>query len=270
MGLTRFAPHLRSVLVLTGAVLCSACFQFSTVVSIKPDGSGTIDQHLLFTQAAVAQLRQFAALGGGTAGEFDPVSEQQARDAAATLGTGVTYVSSTPINSPEGVGRDIKYAFTDVSTLKLDQAPPAPGGMPSPAPQAAGSEPRVSFTLARQPDGNALLTVKMPQLPAVGGDNGAPFNGPTADQLAMLKPMLAGARLTIAIEPTGRLVRTSSPYVTGNRVTLLDLNVDALLADDSVLQRLRGAQTPAEAKTILQGVPGLKANLDPELTIEFQ
>lgn len=258
--------YARFALLLAGGVLCSACFQFSTVVSVKPDGSGTIDQRMLFTQAAVAQLRQFATINGGT-GDFEPVSEQQARDGAAALGPGVTYVSSTPINSPEGVGRAITYAFTDINTLKLDQAPPPPGGMPAPASPGADSEPRVSFALTRPAGGNALLTIKIPQLPAIGGDAA---NGPSLEQFAMLKPLLAGARITIDIEPAGRLVRSSSPYVSGNRVTLLDVNVDALLADDTLLQRLQAAKTPDEAKAILKNVPGLKANLDPELTIEFQ
>src|SRR5207247_824369 len=119
----------RFALVLAGALLCSACFQFSTVLTLKADGSGTIDQRLLFTQATVAQLRQLAALGGGGT-DFDPVSEQQARDTAATMGPGVTYVSSTAINNSDGVGRDIKYAFTDITQLRIDQAPPPPGGLP--------------------------------------------------------------------------------------------------------------------------------------------
>src|SRR5438132_4659933 len=105
---------LRFVLVLAGALLCSACFQFSTVLTLKADGSGTIDQRLLFTQAAVAQLRQLASLGGGTQ-DFDPVSEKQVREAAASMGPGVTYVSSTVINTSEGVGRDTKYAFADIN-----------------------------------------------------------------------------------------------------------------------------------------------------------
>ena len=71
----------------------------------------------------------------------------------------------------------------------------------------------------------------------------------------MLKPMLAGARLSIEIEPAGTLVRTSSPFVTGRRVTLLDVNADALFKDDTLLQRLQAAATPEEMKTILKSVP---------------
>ncbi len=262
--------YARFVLLLGAALACSACFQLSTVIRVKPDGSGTIDQRLVFTQAAVAQLRQFAALGGGrggTSGAFDPLSEQQARDAAATLGPGVTYVPSVPIDSPEGVGRDIRYAFTDVNTLKLDQAPPPPRGMPSP-PAGSAAEQRVTFAMTKQANGNSLLTITVPQLPALSGK--AQTSGPTAEQLAMFKPMLAGARLSIAVEPAGRLVATSSPYVAGQRVIVLELNLDDLLRDETLLQRLQAARTPEEAKAILKEVPGLKANLEPEITIEFQ
>src|SRR5712691_11720574 len=154
--------YVRSALVLAGALTCSACFQFSTVLTLKFDGSGTIDQRLLFTQATVAQLRQLAALGGGGT-EFDPVSEQQARDTAATMGPGVTYVSSTAINNSDGVGRDIKYAFTDITQLRIDQAPPPPGGLPVASPSTDASD-RISFKLTRQADGHALLTIAVPQL----------------------------------------------------------------------------------------------------------
>jgi len=254
-------------LVLLGAIACSGCFQFSTVLTLNADGSGTIDQRLLFSQGAVAQLRQFAALGGGGA-DFDPLSEQQARDAAANLGPGVTYVSSTPIDSSEGVGRDIRYTFTDINQLSLDQAPPPPGGLGAPPP-GAGSGSNVTFKLTRQLDGRSVLTIALPQLPTGGGD-AKPSIVPSAEQVAMLKPMLAGARLAIEIEPAGTLVRTSSPFVTGRRVTLLDVNADALFKDDTLLQRLQTATTAEEMKTILKNIPDLKLNLDPEITIEFQ
>jgi hypothetical protein len=135
----------------------------------------------------------------------------------------------------------------------------------------ADSSDRVAFNLTRQADGHSLLKILVPQLPVGRGDNASPSsNSPSADQIAMIKPMLAGAHLAIAIEPAGRLVRTSSPYVSGQRVTLVDVDVDSLLSDDTLLQRLQAARTPDEAKAILKAVPGLKINLDPEITIEFE
>src|SRR5436190_89582 len=84
----------RAILTTLAAVCCSGCFQMTTVMKINGDGSGTVEHRMLFTTQALAQIRQFSALGGrGQA--VDPTSEQQAREMAAALGPGVTYVSST-------------------------------------------------------------------------------------------------------------------------------------------------------------------------------
>jgi hypothetical protein len=56
--------------------------------------------------------------------------------------------------------------------------------------------------------------------------------------------------------------------VEGNRVTLLEVDLDQLLKDD-VLARIREARTPDDLKAVVASVPGLKLNLDPEITIEF-
>src|SRR5204863_4532884 len=103
---------------------------------------------------------------------------------------GVTYVASTAINNSEGVGRDIKYAFTDIRQLRLDAAPPPPGGLPITAP-GANSADQVSFQLTRQADGHALLKISMPQLPLLSANGSLSSNSPSADQIAMLRPMLA-------------------------------------------------------------------------------
>lgn len=249
--------------------MCSGCFQLTSVLAVKADGSGTIQQRLLFTPAALAQIRGLAAVAGGNGQSFDPVSEPQARAAAAALGPGVAYVSSMPINTPEGQGRDITYAFTDINQLRIPLEPPIPGGGIVGAQGASMNQ--ASFKLTRQPDGNALLRIIVPKPPMPGPTSSAQGGASPLplDQLAMFKQMLAGARLAIYVEPDGQVVRTSSPHVEGRRVTLIDVALDPLLKDDTVISRLQAARTPDEAKTILEGVPGMKVNFDPEITIEF-
>jgi hypothetical protein len=268
--------YVRLLLLASAALVTGACFQISTVLTVNTDGSGTIQQRMLFTQAALTQLRQFSAFGGGGGGSqnFDPLSEQQARDAAATLGPGVTYVSSTPINTAEGQGRDVKYSFRDINQLHIAQTPPAPGGI-SVNSSSLNTDAQVAFALTKQPDGTSLLKVVMPQTPLTpSAGNGAPGRGgnslPSADQMALIKPMFAGARMSLAIEPAGQLIRTSSPYVDGRRVTLVDVNLDSLLANDTLLQRLQSSKSPEETKALLKDVPGVRLSLDPETTIEFR
>jgi len=64
-------------------------------------------------------------------------------------------------------------------------------------------------------------------------------------------------------------VKTSSPYVDGSRVTLLEVDLDQVLKDETLLPRLQAAKTQDEAKAIVQGAAGLKINLDRDITIEF-
>jgi hypothetical protein len=258
----------RLALLLVGALACGGCFQLSTVLTVKADGSGAIQQRVLFTSAALAQLRQFAALAGGGPQTFDPFSEQQARAAADALGPGVTYVSSMPINTAEGQGRDITYTFTDINQLRIVAEPPAPGGV-AVRPPGDPDAPRVSFQLTTEGD-HRLLRITVPRLPFLTPDQSAASSSrPSADQLAMIKPMLAGARLAIVIEPEGELVRTSSPYADGRRVTLIDLAVDQLFKDEATLPRLLAAQNTDDAHAVLDKLPGVKVVLDPEITIEF-
>ena len=63
----------------------------------------------------------------------------------------------------------------------------------------------------------------------------------------------------------GRIIKTNAPYVEGSRVTLMQIDFDKLLADDSALTKLQGAK---DIKS-LAAVPGLKVVTEPTVTIEF-
>ena len=268
MGLFRSLP--RFFFLLACALTSGGCFQFASVLTVKGDGTGTIHQRVLFTSAALAQMRGLSLLGRRGITDFDPVSEEQARAAAARLGPGVTYVSSTPISTGEGQGRDIIYAFTDINQLHLAQTPPAPGGITVRS-QSLGTDQQISFNLTKDPRGNSLLRINVPRPTLPGGKTlGQSDRGEFSPaQVAMFKQMVVGARLSIVVEPVGTIVRASSPYVEGQRVTLIDIDFDQLLGDDSVLSRLQEAKTEDEAKAVLAGLPRVKVNLDPTITIEF-
>jgi hypothetical protein len=265
--------RLRLSLTLLAAIGLAGCFQSSTIINVNADGSGTIYERMLLTGAALAQLRAFAALGGGGGQDVNPITEDQARAAATSMGSGVTYVSSTPIANGDAQGRAIVYAFTDINQVRISQQPPAPGGMTIRAPGVNTADgPAVTFALARQPDGNLLLRIIVPTPKVPPADTAPPAGaGPRSSpqQVAMIKQLIAGAHLSIAVEPSGHLVRTSSPFVEGQRVTLLDLDLDEATKDEAVVSRLQGVRSLDDAKAALKDVPGVKINFDPEITIEF-
>ena len=123
----------------------------------------------------------------------------------------------------------------------------------------------MTFAITRNPGGNAVLQINVPEpnfLDALGTPN-------ATAQIGMIKTMLAGAKVLLMAEPAGALVKTSSPFVEGGRVTLLEVDLDEVLKDETLLPRLQAAATPEEAKAIVKGAAGLKINLDRAITIEF-
>jgi hypothetical protein len=259
----------RAALLATVALTCTACFQMTTVLKVNGDGSGTITHRMVYTRAALAQLKQFAAFGGGRGANTDPLSEQVAKDTTASIGPGVSYVSSQLVTTPLGQGREAIYAFTDVTTLRISTQPVAPAGIAIKTPgfsTTPSPTESITFTMTHEASGNAMLHIHVPE-PNYLDFFGSPK---AADQIGMIKTMLAGARVLLAAEPNGALVKTSSPFVDGSRVTLLDIDLDTVLADETLLPRIQAvAATPADAKAVLLAAKGLKINLDPEITIEF-
>jgi hypothetical protein len=255
----------RLALIVAAALFTTACFQMTTVLKVNADGTGTIDHRMLYTTSALAQLRQFAAFGGGRGQIVDPLSEQQARSMVESIGPGVSYVSSTPINTAAGRGRETTYAFTDVTQLRISTQPAAPGGIAIKTPAFSTEAQTVTFSLSREPAGTAVLHIHVPEPNFLDA-----LASPAAQgQIAMIKTALAGARVLLVAEPAGPVVKTSSPYAEGQRVTLLEVDLDAVLKDETLLPRLQAAKTNEEAKAVLQNATGLKINLDRDITIEF-
>jgi hypothetical protein len=255
-------------LVFGAAVVAGGCFQSTTVITVNGNGSGTIDEEVIFSGAALAQMRGLASLGGGKA--FDPISEDQARQAASSLGPTVRYVSSKPIATGDGLGRAIVYAFTDINQLRLSEQPPVPGGVTIRSRQVNTEENSIRFALAPQAGGQLVLRVLLPQsAPPARTRRGATPAPPTPEDLATLRDTFAGARLTIAVRPAGTIVKSSSPWVDKDRVLLIDLDFDQIAADSAVLARLHGVASVDEARAALSGVPGMKIPATSEVTIEF-
>jgi hypothetical protein len=183
----------------------------------------------------------------------------------------VTFVSSKPIKTADRVGRVATYAFTDITKLKVDQKPQT-GDLP--APTEAGGEDML-FRFARKPAGTSTLTVVFPEAKLEEARKEAAEKQATAQkvdpaQLAMMKKLFDGLRVEIGVDVLGTIVKTNSPYVTGSRVTLLEMNFSELLTNEALLASVAQPKSIEEAKRLLKDVKGFKVNLDREVTIEFK
>ncbi len=281
MRLFRTARIALCVLV---AAAVSGCIQSSTVIKMKPDGSGTIEETMTMNAEAVAQFSAMAAMGdkdkqGGKGSLDDMFSDKDARGAAAKMGQGVTFVSSEKIDTPDRKGMKAIYAFTDIRKISLEEMN-APGGVGSDAGgMSPGSkkDPPMTFQFQQLPSGNGLLTILQPGVEKAMNNTSKPdtsvdnqkIDPKIADQgLEMMKTFMKGLKVDVVVQ-VPRLVKTNSAYVNGGNVTLLSMDFDQVLADPTALKRMNDAKSLDDTKALLKGVKGVKVNLEPQLTIEF-
>jgi hypothetical protein len=252
------------------AVTCSACVRATTAITVRADGSGTIEQVVGATPQAMAMIQSFSAgREGGPGSGPGMFSEAEAKKAAAQMG--VRFVSGEPIKTAELEGYKAHYAFDDIAKLKMNMQQAAETAAPTAGDRT--SEPPFGFGFERR-GASSVVTIQMPDkapggksimgLPEMPGGGGADAQE-NAQALAMMKMMMKGLYIDISLAVDGRITKTNAPYVEGSRVTLVQVDFDKLLADEAGFLKLQQA---SDLKT-LKDVPGMKIVADPKVTVEF-
>ena len=250
-------------LILLVAALASGCLRATTTITVKQDGSGTLDQEIGATPQALAMLRSFDAGGGDKPGNVQMFGPEQAEAAAKSMG--VRFVSGEPIKTAESEGYRAHFAFDDVTKVKFDmiKTPASPTAEKSTAPP-------VGFAFTKG-DGSSVLTITMPDQQSGAGTllNQLPGGGAQSKDsqqaFAMLMPMLRGLFVDLTLNVEGRVIKSNAPYVNGSQVTLLQFDFDKVNATPGTLQKLQSITDPK----LLKDIPGVRMVTDPVVTIEF-
>jgi hypothetical protein len=278
--LARFVALVLVVPALTG------CITSETLIKLNADRSGTIEQLILVNVKTMEALpRMMGEMMGGDVkssssssskdvSPLDVFDEAQLRADAAKLGEGVRFVSTGKIVRGDMQGARVVYAFDDVNVLTIQPDPPM-GAMGDAAPEGDGSEP-LDLAFTRLPNGHTLLTVRFDEADAPNSRKtpaaGKGAKGGMPDGMEdMMRQMFDGFRVAIDIEVNGAIVNTSSPFVDGSRVTVLEMDLGLLLRDTAnlkILDRIEPGASMAEMMPRLKDVKGIKVNQSP-VTIEF-
>ncbi len=267
-------PFVRLVALACVSALVTGCINSATLLKIKPDGSGTIEQTMLMNMQALKPMMQgLEQQGAKPAGPA--VNEADLKRAAERMG-GVTYVSGEPIKGPNGFeGVKALYSFEDINKVRVDQDPQMTGSTTGFSAGQKSDEDAVQFKLARAA-GVSTLTVTFPDKPGSAGKTEPSEGGPdmsNPQMLAMMKSMFDGFKVAIDMEVLGTIVKTDADYVTGSRITLLEMDFGQLLQDEAKLKQIQSKVKPgasiSEVKPYLKDVKGIKIN-NPVVTVVYR
>ncbi len=258
---------LRLVSIASATLCLTACLNSATLIKVKPDGSGTIEQTMLMNVATLKGMMAGLDPQGQVKQTSTPFSEEQLKQAAEKLGKGVRFVSYTPLKEANGFeGAKAVYAFDDINAINIEQDPNL-GSVAPTGPEAAKKSNPVKFNQTRKGD-SSVLTVTFDEKTAAGN---APANPPqTAPEnidpamMQMMKQMFQGFKVAIDLEVMGKIVKTNADYVNGSRITLMEIDMTELLNDEAKLRALQTKMGPgasiADIKPLLKDVKGAKIN----------
>jgi hypothetical protein len=262
----------RVLLLSAAAAAFGGCINSATLVKVKPDGSGTVEQTTLVNMQALKAM--MPGMPGGQ--QANPVNQDNLKRQAERMGKGVRLLSAEPAKSGGFEGVKAVFAFDDINAVSVSQDPDMAGGTGGIAPPPSQNDNPVRFKLARQ-GGTSVLTVQFQDKPSKGaGSDTAPAGGPDMSDptvMNMVKAMFEGFKIGIDLEVVGSIVKTNAEYVSGSKVTLLEMDMASLFADEAKLKALQSKVKPgaslSEVKPYLKDIKGIKID-GPTVNIEFK
>ncbi|MDH4064025.1 MAG: hypothetical protein OEW19_06470 [Acidobacteriota bacterium] len=264
---------IRALTFVAASATLAGCINSATLITVKPDGSGTVEQTTLVNVGAMKAMMP----GMTQPGQSDnPVNEADLKRAAERMGRGVRLVSAEPAKAGTFEGVKAVFAFDDINQVQVSQDP----GMSGSTSGLFASEPPpiespVKFSLTRG-SGTSVLTVQLQDKPASTDKPEMPQGGPDMSDptvLNMVKSMFDGFKVGIDLEVVGTIVKTNAEYVSGSRLTLLEMDLGQLFQDQEKLKALQSKVGPGasltEVKPYLKDVKGIKID-GPTVTVEFK
>jgi len=270
------------LLAATAALLLGGCIDMTTVVHVAPDGSGTVEERVLMKKKVAEMMKSMSQAEGpeeGKAEESPLLDREELAKAAEAMGPGVKLVSAEPLETDKGVGYIARYAFEDINKLRLNQNPGQHAPSEDGPPEGKKDEP-IRFVF--EPGPEPVLIIQPPQKEESGQEEGEAGTDAAAEaeeeegedsQMAMMmmQQMFDGLRIRIQVETETDILKTNATFHDGRTVTVMSLDFGKLLADPAKLKAFAdsGADSVESAKKLMQDIPGIEVDLNPEIRIEM-
>jgi len=262
------------------ALLCctaglSGCLTSNVVVTVSPDGSGTVEHTTIVRTSAMAQFQTLVSPELGVKPP-DPVAisrELQKYAGQTRLGRNLRVRSATALNTADTTGWALIYDFDDVTAMDLDLMPQMPGlqGFYGVAAKDAGASTRLKATLEPIAGGLERLTIHFPRFPMdPSAEPPASWASGSPLEMTALRNVMHGSRITMVVKSEAPIVRTNSPYRDENRVTLFDVDIEEALFSRQIGMLATTPATFDELLTAFADLPGVTLAHEHDITIDFE
>jgi hypothetical protein len=267
---------LKIIVLLVLALALMGCFESIVRLRVNKDGSGTIEETVVISDAFMELMKSFGGEAEGEEEEQEPIDEQELTDKAASMGEGVRYVSAEPVKTDRGSGYKAIYSFSDINDVRINQNP---GENVSPPPVGGKEEGpveewlRFNFSGGRTPTLEIIypkdVAEEMEQEESAEGETDMNSN---PEMMEMMRELYQDMHIRLAVEVNGEIVETNASYVDGSTITLMDIDFAKILEDEEKFKELMNAnpETVEEMKELVKDNPGIKVETEESIRIRFR
>ena len=255
----------------------AGCLEISTIVSVKPDGTGTISEQMLMSNSSFSEM---ALTDGDKKGQSGQLPGKESFDKKSLgMGDGVHFVSVRPIVTKTQSGYEALYSFRNINLLQVNSSPDNGVSADSTSGEQSPTKQKHYVRFFMKEGSPSRLVIVMDQ------EKDAPLSGSSAtvkpkqnpEQLKMattiMKQFLKGMRVFMAVDVNGSILSTNATYRKEKRVTLMDVDFDKLLANQkqfASFAALGSYPSSQEMRKIMKKIPGIKLETQKEVEISFQ
>lgn len=282
------------------ALLLTSCFEVSSVVKVNKDGSGILHMRN-YTNTDGAGLGGLLGGLGADEGEkeeeaVEMPSKEELEEMAAMMGEGVELKEIKESTNKAGwKGYETIFTIKDINTFKmplgLDDLKGMGGDMAASMDATEEEEPKEEFLEFRFKKAGLMkkseLTIITPDYEsgkekeeAAADEDDAtadPFGGDAAaggdmGMMAMMAPMLKGARMGVFVQVEGEVTKSNALHQKGNMTTLLQMDLSKLFSNTEALGKMEDLESSDREKIqeIADSIDGVTMDVQKEITIEFK
>lgn len=255
----------------------SGCIEVQTLVNVNKDGSGTLEEKVLFSKEMISMFSSFnlsdSAVSKDTAHTpFYNIKELKSE--AKNMGEGVKYISSKEIKEGDREGYVAVYGFKNLNKIKVSDNPESKVSLDNNQKNQNTKKEYLTFNF--KPGDQPEIIISMPKEkfdksksePGVKKDTSSSGQALTKEFLGMMKDF----RFSLTVNVNGKIESTNATYVNGSKITLFDVEFGKLLENKDKMDELDNLQNTSmdELKKLLKGMPGVKIELNNPVTVKFE
>lgn len=260
----------------------AGCFQIDQVVTVSPDGSGTLEETIMISRKIAESMAAFTDGMGEQLGvdkKDNPSPKEQSffkddeiKKRAEGFGSDVRFVSMQRITNKQFEGYRAVFSFRDINKLRLDQGN---AGMQKQKGQGSDTTPKGTEFIFT-PGKTARLVVKQQKkdesATVTAPEAAVPAKEGSAEELAMVRQMFEGLRISTKLVIKGTVIDSNATHRNGSTITLAEIDFSKLLDKPELLAKMAELQPgdQSAAMEMFKKLPGMKVEMNDELRVSFR